>query len=507
MRPSARVAFLLLSGAAALLPGAAVATTFVRMGERALVAASIGAIRGRVKRIVAAADPATGSISTYVFIRPSAHVFGQLPTGTIVLREPGGTAGGREQRVFGSPEYHVGESVLVFLSRSTDGALHTTALSLGKFTLDQSGAGTRAVRHFGGAVALLDPQTGALDTGVADETIELHALLTRVRSALAERPPPPSAPVLRRPPELRQLAATAVHAFAIFNPAVRWFQADAGTPIGYLVDTTGDVTLGLAASRAAVDSAMGVWTDVATASIVLEDAGDTDPMHIAGCPVENRIIFNDPLGEIDPPNGCEGTLAVTLVCSGQETEMVNGQLFYEILSTKVTFNDGFGTCKFWNACNLGEIATHELGHTVGLAHSTVANATMAANAHLDGRCAVVQPDDADALTFVYPASPGVSPTPTASPSPTDIPSGTATGIATHAAVHTATSTVTPAPPTPTIAPPNTPSRSATVSPSPTASSRATDTPTPGSRPDEWLASVIRAVQQLLRSLGAAQPAQ
>lgn len=285
MRSPARVAFLLLSGAAALLPGAAAATTFVRMGERALVATSIGAIRGRVKRIVAAADPAAGSISTYVFIRPSQHLFGDLPTGTIVLREPGGSAGGREQRVLGSPEYHVGESVLVFLSRSPDGALHTTGLSLGKFTLDESGGTTRAVRHFDGAVALLDPRTGALDTGVADETVDLPALLTRMRSALAERPSPSAAPVLRRPPELRRLAAVAQHSFEIFNPGERWFQADAGTPIDYLVDPTGDATLGPAASRAAVDAAMSTWTGVATASIILEDAGYTEPVHLAGCPV------------------------------------------------------------------------------------------------------------------------------------------------------------------------------------------------------------------------------
>jgi hypothetical protein len=511
MRPPACAAFLLLSAAAALLPGAVLATTFVRMGERALVDASIGAVRGRVKRVVAAADPATGSISTYVFIRSSAHLFGQFPGGTIVLREPGGSAAGREQRVFGSPEYRVGESVLVFLSRSADGALHTTGLSLGKFTLDERGGATRAVRHFGSEVALLDPQTGALETSAADESVELPTLLTRIHSALAERSATPATPVLRRPPELRRLAAIAAPAFAIFNPAVRWFQADAGTPIEYLVDTTGDATLGVAASRAAVDAGMSIWTGVSTASIVLEDAGDTEPIQVAGCPVENRIIFNDPLAEIDPPVRCQGTLAVTLVCPGEATETVNGQLFYEILSTKVTFNDGFGACPFWNACNLGEVATHELGHTVGLAHSDVANATMAAKAHLDGRCASIAPDDANALAFVYPVSPGVSPTPTASPSPTAIQTRTGTSPATQTpsrtAVRNPTSTATPALTPTRTASLRTPSQSATASPPPTASPRATDTPTPGSRPDEWLASVIRAVQQLLTSLGAARPAQ
>src|SRR5262245_677125 len=86
---------------AVLITGAtAHATTFVRMGARALVAASGGAVRGRVSGIGSAADPATGALYTYVSIEPTERLFGALPAGTLVLRELGGRVGGREQRVF-----------------------------------------------------------------------------------------------------------------------------------------------------------------------------------------------------------------------------------------------------------------------------------------------------------------------------------------------------------------------------------------------------------------------
>src|SRR5512145_2671001 len=126
--PCARAWLALLTAALAVCgaSAAARATTVVPMRARELVASSIGAVRGRVTRIETADDPDRGAIHTYIWIEPAERIFGALPAGPLVLRELGGRVRGRAQWIFGSPEYRVGESVLVFLSRHADGSLHTT---------------------------------------------------------------------------------------------------------------------------------------------------------------------------------------------------------------------------------------------------------------------------------------------------------------------------------------------------------------------------------------------
>src|SRR5262249_20741451 len=149
------------------------------------------------------------------------------------------------------------------------------------------------------------------------------------------------------------------------------------------------------------------------------------------------IVFNDPFGEIDAPENCEGTLAVTFVCDGDETRVVNGRTYRRIHGAKTTLNDGFGDCPFWTACNVAQIVTHALGHTFGLGHSEFPMATMAAKADFDGRCAGLTSDDEAAIRFVYPLLPTASATPTTTPTPTStVPpppsrSPTRTGTATR----------------------------------------------------------------------------
>jgi len=160
------------------------ATTFILMSESDLATRSVAAVTGVVTDIEAAEDAATAGINTYVHIEPDDVVFGSLPAGPLVLREPGGRLRGRTEWVYGSPEYRVGEEVLVFLTQSADGTLRTTGMSMGKFSVELDDDGVvNAVRHLGEGAALWDLQRNELVADPAPESYDFEALVNRVRTA------------------------------------------------------------------------------------------------------------------------------------------------------------------------------------------------------------------------------------------------------------------------------------------------------------------------------------
>jgi hypothetical protein len=128
------------------------------------------------------------------------------------------------------------------------------------------------------------------------------------------------------------------------------------------------------------------------------------------CNGVSQIVFNDPFDEMESPASCSGVLALGGYCSDSETTTVSGSTFYRITEGNITFNKGFGACSFWNTANLAEVTTHELGHTIGIGHSSeddnaapeLKDATMYYRAHFDGRGAAVHADDIAAVRFIYP---------------------------------------------------------------------------------------------------------
>jgi hypothetical protein len=500
-------------GAAALLIARhAGASTFVMLDEAQLAARSVAAVRGTVTAIESGYDVASAGVRTYVRIARAEDLFGALPAGDIVLREIGGRAGGVSEWVYGSAEYRVGEEVVVFLTATADGALRTTAMAMGKFAVIRDGAGVAtAVRTLGEGATVWDLERGELIERPGPEEYALDGMRDALREAAIrwhEKHLEAPRGVRLVPAELTRVRLREARAtFTYLSTPSRWFEPDDGTPIGFLIDGTGDVGLGPATSRAAITDAFAAWTSASGSDLALVDAGTlAAPLSFAGCTGGNRIVFNDPFNEITDPTACGGVLAIGGFCASSETRTVNGTSFRRIRIGKVTFNNGWSSCAAWNRCNLAEVATHELGHALGFGHSSDANATMYASAHFDGRCAGLRTDDLNGLTFVYPSAASPTPTPspatasaTATASPTrtltaTAPSATSTATRTAtatpaaptatasrtatvpAATATTTHTLPPtAPPTPTATPP--PTGTATAS----ATATATRTPRPGHR--------------------------
>lgn len=416
--------------ACALVLGApAAATTFVRMDAPQLAARSDAVVLATVTA-VGGALLENGAAVTRVELAPERVLVGALPAGPVVLDEPGGRAGGRVERIFGAPAYRPGERVLVFVQRTVGGTLRTTAMAMGKFAINAGDGAPVATRRLDDAV-VLDPTSGVpLDAAplverLADVLAALPGKAVRgsaPRALAARVPAPPPAP------------------FTYLGDPSRWFEPDDGEPVRFLIDARGDATLGADVGVAAAVDGLAAWTRVDGAALLLAEGVLAAPVPFAGCAGDNRIVFGDPFDEIDDPVDCRGVLGIGGYCYADESRAVGGETYQRIRVGKVTIANGWGDCPTWTPCNLAQIATHEIGHAIGLGHSDDLGATMAGIANFDGRCAALAADDVAGVRAIYPAADTPTPTFTATREPS------ATATATPAA------SVTSRPPTPTGGP-------------------------------------------------------
>jgi len=386
------------------VPVVAAATTFVLADEQQLAQQADAIVVGEVERVEPAHARKSGTLYTQVRLRVAEVWKGQAPPGFELL-EIGGTAEGTEARFFGVPEYRVGEQVLVFATQRPDGQWATTSLAMGKYSLRQRDHQVYAVRDLGPETTALEWDGRSLRPAPARAVYDLEDLRRSVRRTLAGKLEPRAQP--RTDASSEDLDETYTAPFALMGSPGRWFQPDRGELVEYFVDQNGDATLGFEQTHAAVVAAMAAWSAPATATIDLAVAGTMPPGKV-DCSGPTQIIFNDPDNIISDPWFCSGVLAVGGYCvNNNDTVDINGVRFSRITTARILFNNGWGSCPFWNACNVAEVMTHELGHTIGIGHSGDARATMFAYAHFDGRCAALRADDIAAANFIYPASANV----------------------------------------------------------------------------------------------------
>jgi hypothetical protein len=392
---------LVVTLAVAYGPATAGAATFVGMNERRLARAADAIVVGTVEHIESVASE-DGGINTLVTVAVD-HAYKGDVGRLLTLRQPGGQVGGRGFWIPGSPRFARGDRQLLFLSAHADGTARTTALGLGQF---------RLTAH---------PRTGApmaerrLEANFLGDRpvrrVPLAKLLRTIDRAVAAGAGEAVAPLVAAPREMITpgLPRQAVEAFTLMDaPAGRWFEADAGAPVVYA--TAGqDAALGAEQSMAALDAAMAAWSNVSGTTILLARGGDTLAAPLR-CDGTSQVVFDDPYREMPRPQSCSGVLALGGYCTSSVRDTVGGVSFFHITEGNITFNRGFGGCSFWNQTNLAEVATHELGHAIGIGHSAeeddaapeLKDATMYYRAHFDGRGASVRADDIAAVRFLYP---------------------------------------------------------------------------------------------------------
>lgn len=398
--------------AALTLHGDARGTTFVLMSDEDLVQGSAAIVVGTVQSIAPQAS-SQQQIETEVTLKVDESVKG-IRQSTVTIAVPGGSVGGVQRVVYGAPQFYIGEKVVVFLRQRPDGALTPLGLAMGKYTIVQRPTGAVVRRQLGGkgtSVLALDKGSGALMAGEAEDERALAPFIASMRE-IVSKDPLGREEVAVLPPSMGAGEASAAFTFLGDYPA-RWLQPDLGQTVAFGVDPTGDMALGSAASLKAVSAAMAAWNGAGSRLRITSSGAATAAPYMA-CDGKSTIQFNDPFGEIGQPVNCGGALAIGGFCStANSTSSVGGATFYTITEGDLTVNNGFGGCAYWTPVNVAETITHELGHSIGLGHSSetwpesnavLDDATMYYLAHFDGRGAALRSDDIAAVHALYPGA-------------------------------------------------------------------------------------------------------
>jgi hypothetical protein len=390
------------------LAASADASVVTAMNTEALVRASAAIVHAEVETTTVVAGGR--EIETWVGLRLLESLKGAGKRGHLTLRLPGGVTGTQVSLVHGIPTFEKGERVVVFATPLRSGALTVTGLFQGKYrVISEPGAEDQVVPDAGGGAEVV----GAPSASAREP---LSRFLERVR-ALAKRHSGPTLPD-GVGDELMPASAPSSEPPIFLNPIIplRWFEPDDGLaiPLMFNADEAPSFAEGV---RGGFEASLAHWTNVAGATVVLSDGGDTtqacrtffDGSVVShGDPCDQMPVFDE--------TSCSGVLAITGVSGFTlETRARNGVTFLRMTEADVVFNAGIGCFLGTDRRNYEEVLSHELGHVVGLGHacgdsfSPVCatgterdDALMRAFAHGGSRGGAPRDYDVDGARFIYP---------------------------------------------------------------------------------------------------------
>ena len=382
------------------------ATIIVPTEDHQLIRQASTIVLGQITKIDSHWYAAKTQIYTHIGVRVEEVLKGQLSEVEVTIKELGGTVGGLRSWIFGSPEFVVGERVLLFLTANPDGSMRVLSLYQGKFSIVlDSQTGEHFVYRGLNPEGVRDLTRSAKTEESASHLVEMRPL-ARFKAEISSQVAQELGHGRSGSLPVTTLAAGDVveshERFTFLGSPSRWFEPDSVNTVPLFMNSQGEPNAP-GGGFEQIRSAYQAWSTVIGTTLKFNDAGFTSAQGFSFDGI-NAVTFGDPLGQIDPPQGCSGTLAIGgYFRSTTETRTVNGQTFFRILEGDLVFADGWQGCGFYeNFNNLAEVATHELGHVLGLGHSADPNATMFAFAHFDGRGAALQSDDIAGINFFYP---------------------------------------------------------------------------------------------------------
>ncbi len=137
------------------------AITVLPISERELTKRAAIIATGEVDDVYSAYDAEGRTIYTYITVRVSTWLKGELEGDTVVLRQMGGVVGDRELTLPGAPEYEPGDELLVFagpLGRT--GTYGVLGIFYGKYDIKvDPSTGKKTVSGASFKVTHVDPET------------------------------------------------------------------------------------------------------------------------------------------------------------------------------------------------------------------------------------------------------------------------------------------------------------------------------------------------------------
>jgi hypothetical protein len=362
---------------------------------------------------------------------------GSSPTGRIVVRLPGGLApNGLANFIVGTPAFAPGRRAILFLQTRPDGAFGLVDLIQGSFL--HGSAGRRSVAHRDFSATRVLPRGGRTAAREPLRDFDRFANWIEDRASGVRRPPD----YAFRPSRSEMQAL--IDAFTLYNVDgfnLRWTDFDAGSSVNWYSHT--NPLPGLTGGGASeVQRAIAVLNNEPTTPIQFAYAGTnaatggTDTYDSL-----NVVLWNDPNQEMPGTFDCAsgGTVAhASPWYLPSSISVFNGRQHRRIVGGDAVFNDGIECIKKRSPSfteYIEHIVAHELGHTLGLLHSSeksnepsalLRNALMYYRGGDDGRGAVLNRDDVSALQTLYrPGGPTGGGGGGTGPAPSGCPAGTA----------------------------------------------------------------------------------
>lgn len=400
----------------------AAATTYVMVSDADLARQAAVIVVARVL----GAEPARsggGLPATAYRVEVEAALQGDVAAREVLTVEvPGGMGGdGLGYRVWGAPRFAPDDRAILFLGAGPDGTYRPLHLMLGAF---------HELAVDGRRIALRDlSEAGELRRGadgswtVVQQPTDLPRdfdAFTAWLAAGARDEPTYFLPV-ETLPATRALASR----YALLSPAdghpIRWFEFDRGVAIPWQADGRGQPGLS-GGGFGEIRSALGIWSDDPGSDVRYTWGGTTASTETSCAPPSRtgKVVFDDPHGDMEGSYRCGagGVLAHGGPCYQSNTVLHGGQTFHPAVDGFVTTNDGL-SCFFQQSGSPSraaeEIFTHELGHTLGLGHTSVGDALMYAYLHADGRGGRLHADDRAGIAALYGNGGGPPPPPPGGP--------------------------------------------------------------------------------------------
>jgi hypothetical protein len=393
------------------------ATSYIPMSDEALAEQSPLILEARV--VGRQPAPVWERPSTDYLVEVDRVLKGSPAGSTLVVRVLGGVRpDGIGLRIHGAPRFAEGERVLLFLRPGDDGAYRVTQFMLGAFhrraadgraywLRDLAQAREVRVRPDGG----VESRPGSDRPRAAERFSAWLAERARGGSPRAEYRPRVSAGTLRNLSQGFSLLADDGDGLNL-----RWFEFDSGQVVHWRSEGKGQVGVP-GGGHAEFQRGLSAWNAEGTTNVVyLYDGTTGSSGGLEDTDGQNAIKFSVKQDE-EFDCGLGGTLAVGGPWYDNELRRsYKGRQVHPILEADIETNTGI-ECVFNRMLNdsrrslyAEELFGHELGHTLGLGHSSesategstpLREALMYYSIHGDGRGARLNSDDQAGMRQLY----------------------------------------------------------------------------------------------------------